>query len=135
MFPPEQFTEQGSLSPGAPRVPPAPAGNILVIRPTSSSPTSYAHIPSAPWRSPISLQTKPFQLAVESCLTNVAAIAHFPQLPEITYDKFDADAERDDSLDLGWVGDKAPLNSKQMEFPLKYFGKRMGQSDFRTFNV
>jgi len=34
MFPPQQFTRQGPSSPGAPRVPPAPAGNHPVIRPT-----------------------------------------------------------------------------------------------------
>jgi len=67
-------------------------------------------------------------------MTDVALIVELPPLPGITYDEFDADAECNDSLDLGGAGDKAPLNSKQMEFSLKQFTKWMGQANFRTFN-
>ena len=41
MFPPQLFIGQGPSSPGAPRVPPAPAGNLPVNPPTSSSSTQY----------------------------------------------------------------------------------------------
>ena len=134
MFPPQQFTGQGPSSPGAPRVPPAPAGNIPVNRPTSSSSTPYGQIPGTPGRPPISLPKKRFQPAVESRRTDVAGIADLPPLPEITYDEFDADAESDDLLDLGGAEGKAPISLKQTEFSLKQFAKRMGQPNCSTFN-
>ena len=57
-----------------------------------------------------------------------------PLLPEISYDKFDTDNESDDSLDFGGAKAKAPISLKQTEFSLKQFAKRMGQSNFTTFN-
>ena len=35
---------------------------------------------------------------------------------------------------MGWAEGKAPISLKQTEFPLKQFAKRMGQSNFSTFN-
>ena len=84
MFPPQQFTGQGLSSPGTPRVPPAPAGNHPVNRPTSSSSTPYGQIPSAPRRPLISLPTKQFQLVAELGRIDVAGIADLPPLPEIS---------------------------------------------------
>ena len=126
MFPPQQFTGQGSSSPGAPRVPPALAGNHPVNRLTSSSFTPYGQFPGAPGRPPISLRTKPFQLAEEPRRPDVAGIADLPPLPEISYYEFDADAESDDSSDLGGAEGKAPISLKQTEFSLKQFAQRMG---------
>jgi hypothetical protein len=134
VFPPQQFTGQGPSSPGAPRVPPAPAANNPVNRPTSSSSTPYGQLPGAPGRPPISLPTKRFQPAAEPRRTDVAGIADLPPLPEISYDEFDADAESDDSSDLGGAEGKAPISLKQTEFSLKQFAKRMGQPNFSAFN-
>jgi hypothetical protein len=64
----------------------------------------------------------------------VAGIADLPPLPEISCDEFDADAESDDSSDLGGDEGKAPISLKQTEFSLKQFGKRMGQPNFSAFN-
>ena len=134
MFPPQQFTGQGPSSPGAPRVPPAPAANNPVNRPTLSSSTPYGQLPGAPGRPPISLPTKRFQPAAEPRRTDVAGIADLPPLPEISYDEFDADYESDDSSDLGGAEGKAPTSLKQTEFCLKQFAKRMGQPNFSAFN-
>jgi len=134
MFPPQQFTGQGPSSPGAPRVPPALPGNIPVIRPTSSASTPYGQLPGAPGRLPICLPTKRFQPAAEPRRTDVAGIADLPPLPEISYDKFDADFESDDSPDLGRAEGKAPNSLKQTEFSLKQFAKGMGQPNFSAFN-
>jgi len=41
VFPPQQFTGQRPSSPGTPQVPPAPAANNPVNRPTASSSTPY----------------------------------------------------------------------------------------------
>jgi hypothetical protein len=57
-----------------------------------------------------------------------------PSLTEISYDELDADAESDDSSDLGGAEGKAPISLKQTEFTLKQFAKRMGQSNFSAFN-
>jgi len=134
MFPYQQFTGQGPSSPGAPRVPPALPGNIPVIRPISSASTPYGQLPGAPGRCPISIPTKRFQPAVEPPRTEVAGIADLPPLPEISYDKLDADYESDDSLDLGGAEGKAPISLKQTEFSLKQFAKRMGQRNFSALN-
>ena len=64
----------------------------------------------------------------------MAGIADLPSLPEISYDEFDADAESDDSSDLGGAEGKAPISLKQTEFSLKKFAKRMGQPNFSAFN-
>jgi len=134
MFPCQQFTGQGPSSPGAPRVPPALPGNIPVIRPITSASTPYGHLPGAPGRYPISLPTKQFQLTMEPRRTEVAGIADLPPLPEISYDKLDADYESDDLSDLGGAEGKAPISLKQTEFSLKQFAKRMGQRNFSAFN-
>ena len=64
----------------------------------------------------------------------MAGIADLHPLPEISYDEFDADAESDDSSDLGGAEGKSPLSLKQTEFSLKQFAKRMGQPNFSAFN-
>jgi len=61
-------------------------------------------------------------------------MADLPPLPEISYDEFDADAESDDSSDLGGAEGKASISLKQTEFSLKQFAKRLGQPNFSTFN-
>jgi len=134
MFPSQQFAREEPSSPGTPRVPPAPARNRPVNPPTSSSSTPYGQIPSAPGRPPISLPTKRFQPAAEPRRTDVVGIADLPPLPDISYDEFDADADSDDSSDLGRAEGKAPISLKQMEFSLKQFAKRMGQPNFSAFN-
>jgi len=134
MFHPQQFTGQGPSPPGAPRVPPALPGNIPVIRSTSSASTPYGQLPGAPWRPHISLPTKQFQPVAELCRTDVAGIADLSSLPEISYDKFDADHETDDLSDLGGAEGKAPISLKQTEFSLKQFATRMGQPNFSAFN-
>jgi hypothetical protein len=64
----------------------------------------------------------------------VAGIADLPPLPEISNDELDADAESDDSSDLGGAECKAPIRLKQTEFSLKQFAKRMRQPIFSAFN-
>jgi hypothetical protein len=64
----------------------------------------------------------------------VAGIVGFPPLPDISYDEFDADAESDDSSDLGGPEGKTPISLKQTEFSLKQFANRMGQTNFSAFN-
>jgi hypothetical protein len=134
MFPFQQYPGQGSLSPGAPRVPPPLPGNVPVIWLTSSASTLYRHLPGAPGRPPISLPTKRFTPAAEPRRTDVAEIANLPPLPEISYDEFDADYESDNSSHLAGAEGKAPTSLKQMEFSLKQFAKRMGQPNFSAFN-
>jgi hypothetical protein len=134
MFPPQQFTGQGPSSLGAPRVPPAPAGNYLVNRPTSSSSTPYRQSPGAPGSPHISLPMKRCPPAAEPRRTDAAGIADLPPLPENSYDKFDADAESDDSSELGRAEGKAPISLKQTEFSLKQFANRMGQPNFSACN-
>ena len=112
MIPTQQFTGQGPLSPGAPQVPPALAGSNPVNQPTSSSSASYRQITGAPGRPPISLPTKQFQPAAEPHRTDVAGVADLFPLPEISYDEFDADAESDNSLDLGRAEGNAPISLK-----------------------
>jgi hypothetical protein len=77
---------------------------------------------------------KLFQLAAEPRRTDVAGIVDLPPLPDISYDKFDADAERDESLDLGGAEGYAAIGLKQTEFSLKQFAKRMWQPNFIPFN-
>ena len=66
--------------------------------------------------------------------TDVAAIANLPPLPEICYDKYDAEYGSDDSSDLGEAEGEALISLKQMEFFLKQFAKRMGQPNLSAFN-
>jgi hypothetical protein len=101
IFPTQQFPGQGPSSPGVPRMPAALPGNIPVIRPTSSDSTPYRQHPGAPGRPPITLQSKRFQPAAELRRTDVAGIGDLPPLPEITCHECDADAESDNTLDLG----------------------------------
>ena len=58
-----------------------------------------------------------------------------PPLPYIFYDEFDADYDSDDSLDLCVAKAKAPISLNSMEYSLRQFAKRMGQLNFRTFNM
>ena len=134
MFPSQQFTGQEPSSPGAPRVPPAPPQNNLVIQPTSSTSTPYENLPTTPGPPRMGLPTKQFQPAAEPRRTDVAGIAELPPLPEITYDEFDADYESSDSSDLGCAEGKALINLKQMEFSFKQFAKRIWQPNFSVFN-
>ena len=134
MFPPQQFTGHEPLSPGVPRVPPAPPQSNPVIRPTLSSSTAPEHLPSAPGRSHISLPTKRFHPAAQPWRTDVAWIVDLPPLPEISYGKYDADYESNDSSDLGGAEAKTPISLKQTEFSLKQFAQRMGQPNFSAFN-
>jgi hypothetical protein len=134
MFLPQQFTGHGPLSPGAPRVPPAPPGINAVIRPTSSASTGPGQLPGASGRPPIRLPTERCQPDAELRRTDVARIADLPPLPEISYDQYDAQYGSNDSSDLGGAEGKAPISLKQTEFSLKQFAKRMGQPNFSTFN-
>jgi len=120
MFPPPQFPGQGPSSPGAPRVPPGPPGNHPVNLLTSSSLTPPPQSPSGgPGRHPISLPTKRLQPPAEPRKTDVTGIADLPPLPELSYDKYDAAEEIDDSSDLGGAEAKATITRKQTEFSLK----------------
>jgi len=133
MVPPQQFTGPELSSPGTPRVPLAPPGNNPVIRPTSSASNAPGQLPGAPGRPPISLPTKLFQTAVEPRRPDVTGIANLPPFSDISYDKYDADYESDDSLDWGGADGKASISLKLTEFSLKQFAKRMGQPNFSTF--
>jgi hypothetical protein len=134
MFPPQQFTGHGPSSPGAPSEPPAPPQNNSVIRPTSSSATAPGQSPRAPGRPPVSRRRKRILAAAEPQRTDVAGIAEFPPLPDISYDQYDADYESDDLSDLGVAEDKALISLKQKEYSLKQFAKRMRQPNFSAFN-
>jgi len=135
MFPQQEFPRQGPSSPAAPRVPPGPPGNNPVNRPTSSSSTPSPGPPSgAAGRPPISLPTKPFLPPVEPRKTDVPRIADLSPLPEISYDKYDADDGSDDSSDLRGAEGKPPVSLKQTEFSLKQFANRMGQANYSAFN-
>jgi len=57
-----------------------------------------------------------------------------PPLPVITYDKYDADDESDNSSSLVGAERKPPVSPKQTEFSLQPFGKRMGQANYSAFN-
>jgi len=107
-------------------VPPAAAGNIQVNRLTSSSSTPYIESPDSCGRPPNGLPMKQFLQATEPRRTDVAGIADLPPLPDICYDIFDADAESNDSVDLGGAEGKAPISLKQMEFSLTQFAKEWG---------
>jgi hypothetical protein len=77
---------------------------------------------------------KHLQQAAEPQRTDVGGIADLPRSPEILYDEYDADYERDDLLDLGGAEANAPIILKDMGFSLKQFAKRMGQPNFSAFN-
>ena len=115
-------------------MPPALSGNIPVIRLTTSSSTPYGQIPGAPRTPTISLPIKRFQPDAELYRIDVVEIAELSPLPEISYEEINADAESNDSLDMSGAEGKAPISLKQTEFPLKQFGKRMGQPNFSMFN-
>ena len=66
--------------------------------------------------------------------TDVAGNANLPPLPEISYDRYNADNESDNLSDLGGAKGKAPISLKQIEFSLKQFAKRMGQPNISAFN-
>jgi len=100
MFPHQQVTGNGPLSPGAARVPLAPPRYNSVIWPTSSSCTAPEQLPGAPGRHSSSLPLKRFQPAVEQWRTDVTGIANLPPLPEIFYDIYNADYESDNSSDF-----------------------------------
>jgi len=112
MFPPQQCTGQGPTSACAPGMPPAAPGNNPVIWLTASATTPYGQLSGAPGRPPISLPMERFKPATELRRTHVAGIAYLPPLPEISYDKFDADYESNDSSDLGGAKGKAPISLK-----------------------
>jgi hypothetical protein len=105
-----------------------------VIWPTSSTFIAPGKLPCTPGRPPITIPTKQFQPVAESHRTDVAGIADLTPLPDISYDKCDADCESDNSSDLGGAKGKAPISLMQMEFSLKQFAQRMGQPYFCTFN-
>ena len=52
-----------------------------------------------------------------------------PQLPEISYDNYDADNESDDMSDLGGAEGKPAVRLKQTECSLKQFSNMMGQAN------
>jgi len=133
MFRPQQFTGLAPASPGVPRVPPAPPGNNPVIRPTSSTSTAAGQLPGVPGRPPSHHPMKRVQPASEPRRTDVAGIADLPSLPEISYDKYNPGNESDDSSEWGGATGNAPISSKQTEFSLKQFAKRMGQPNISTF--
>ena len=126
MFPPQQFTGHGPSSPGAPRVLPAPPGNIPVIQLTSSTSTDPGQLPGATGRPPIGLRTKRFRPAAETRMTDVTVIADLPPLPEISYDEGDANYESDDTSDLGGAKGKASISLMRTEFSLKHCAKGWG---------
>jgi len=77
---------------------------------------------------------KRFQPAEEPRRTDVAGITNLPQLPDITFHKYDADYESDDSSDMGEADCKAPIGLQETEFCLKQFAQWMGQPNYSTFN-
>jgi len=115
-------------------VPPAPPGSNPVIRPTSSPSTPPGQLSGTPGRHPSSLPNKRSPPAAEPQRTDVARIGDLPPLPEISYDKYDADYESDDLSVLGGAEGKPPIRLKQTEFSMKQFAKKIGQQNFIMFN-
>jgi len=105
-----------------------------VIRPTSSASTAPGHHPGQPWRPPISLPTKRFQPVAELPRTDVPGNANVPPTPEISYDEYDADSERDISADMGDAEARAPISLSRMDFSLKQLPKQLWRPNFCTFN-
>jgi len=134
MFPSPLFAAHGQSCPGAPRVPPELPGNNSVSWPTSATSAVPGQLPGAVGRPPIGLPMLRFQLAAEPRRTDATGIAHLSPLPGISYDKYDADYESDDSSDLGSAKGKAPISFKRTEFSLTQFPTRMGQRNSSTFN-
>jgi hypothetical protein len=66
--------------------------------------------------------------------TDVAGIANFHPLTEMSYDECGAANETDDSSHLGGAEGEPPISWKQTEFSLKRFAKRMVQYNFGAFN-
>jgi hypothetical protein len=118
MFLPQQFTGQGPQSPCAPCVPPAPAGNITVNWPTSSSSTPYGQIPCTPVRPPIILPMKRSQPAAVTRDTNATRILDLPPSSKISHDEFDAVAESDYTSDSDGAEGNTLISSTQMAFSL-----------------
>jgi len=58
----------------------------------------------------------------------------FTQMPELSDNKFDLDAESDDSLDLDCIGSKAPICHKQTLFFIKQCAKKIGHANYGPFN-
>ena len=83
---------------------------------------------------PLASRTKRFQPPAEPRKTHVAGIADLPPLPELSYDRYDAAEESDDTLDLGGAEGRPPISLKQREFSLKQFSTGMGQANYSAFN-
>ena len=116
-------------------MPPGPPGNNPVNRPTSSSSTpGPGPLSGALGRHPNSLPTQGFLPPAEARKTNGPRIVDLPSLPEIPYDKYDVDDERNDSSDLGGAEGKPPVSLKQTEFSVKQFVKRMRQANYKVCN-
>jgi hypothetical protein len=64
---------------------------------------------------------------------DVAGIFDLPALPEITYEKYNEDYERDNSPDLGGAEGKSPISLNQIEF-LKQLATTIAYSNFSAFN-
>jgi len=76
---------------------------------------------------PLASKRNDFSLLRNCAREMYAAITNLPPLPDISADKYEADNESDDLLGLGSATGKALMHLKQ-------FAKRMGQSNFSTFN-
>ena len=57
-----------------------------------------------------------------------------PPFRDISYGKFNADAESNDSSDLDGAEGKAPFSLKHTEFSMNQFAKSVGQSNLSSFN-
>jgi hypothetical protein len=75
-----------------------------------------------------------FQPAADPYRTHVAGLANLPPLPDISYDKYDADFESAELSYLGGAVGNSPNILKQTELSLKRFAKRLGQPIFRAIN-
>jgi hypothetical protein len=116
-------------------VPPGPPENHPVNTPTSSSSNPPPESSdSAARRTLISLGTKRFQLPAEPRKTDVAMITEFPPLPEMSYDNYDADDERDILSDLGGTEHILPVSLKHTEFSLKQIAEKIGYANYSAFN-
>jgi hypothetical protein len=67
---------------------------------------------------------------VESQKTYVAGIANVPLLPEISYDKYNANDDSNDSSDFSLAEVNATISLKPPEFSSMQFAKRMGSQIF-----
>jgi hypothetical protein len=128
MVPRLQSPGQRQYSLRAHRVPPGPLGNNAVNQAISSSSTPQPGHPSgAPGRPPGDLTWKRLLSPAEPRNTEGTRIASLPPSREVSYVRFDAHDESDDSSDLRGTEGKPPVRLKKTIFSSKQFAEGWGR--------